>query len=121
VATPHRRVAQLAELWSPKPVVVGSSPAAPASIQLDRSARVAGATGRRERGETRPVVRRIRRFIDEAWSELKKVTWPTREQTRNLTVLVFVISAAVGIYITIFDVAFTELVRLLTLQAGGGQ
>ena len=25
-----------------------------------------------------------------AWSELKKVTWPTREQTRNLTVLVFV-------------------------------
>ena len=121
MATPRRRVAQLAELWSPKPVVVGSSPAAPATIHVDRSVRASGATGRRERGETRPVVRRIRRFIDEAWSELKKVTWPTREQTRNLTVLVFVISAAVGVYITIFDVAFTELVRLLTLQAGGGQ
>ena len=34
----HRRVAQLVELWSPKPVVVGSSPAAPA-IFAQRSRR----------------------------------------------------------------------------------
>ena len=57
---------------------------------------------------------RIRRFINEAWSELKKVSWPTREQTRNLTVLVLVVSAAVGIYITVFDVIFTQAVQLLT-------
>jgi preprotein translocase subunit SecE len=61
-------------------------------------------------------VTRIRRFIDEAWSELKKVTWPTREQVRNLTVLVFVISAAVGVYITVFDLIFTELIRIITVQ-----
>ncbi len=57
---------------------------------------------------------RIRRFIDEAWSELKKVTWPTREQTRNLTVLVLVISAAIGLYITVFDVLFAQVVQFLT-------
>jgi preprotein translocase subunit SecE len=62
-------------------------------------------------------VRRIRRFLEEAISELKKVTWPTREQTRNLTVLVFVISAAVGVYITIFDTAFTALLRFLSPSA----
>ena len=45
----------------------------------------------------------IRRFLDEAWSELKKVSWPTREQTRNLTVLVFAVSFVVGIFITVFD------------------
>jgi preprotein translocase SecE subunit len=50
--------------------------------------------------------RRLRRFMEEAWSELKKVTWPTPEQTRNLTVLVFVISSAVGVYILIFDTVF---------------
>jgi preprotein translocase subunit SecE len=61
-------------------------------------------------------VTRLRRFIDEAWSELKKVTWPTREQVRNLTVLVFVISAAVGVYITVFDLIFTELIRIITVQ-----
>ena len=34
------------------------------------------------------------------------MTWPTREQTRNLTVLVFVISAAVGVFIAFFDALF---------------
>jgi preprotein translocase subunit SecE len=49
---------------------------------------------------------RIRRFIEESWSELKKVTWPTFEQTRNLTVLVFVVSGAVGLFIAVFDAVF---------------
>jgi preprotein translocase subunit SecE len=55
-------------------------------------------------------VSRIRRFFQEAWSELKKVTWPTREQTRNLTVLVFVISTMVGVYIAVFDLIFTQFI-----------
>ena len=56
---------------------------------------------------------RIRRFIDESWSELKKVTWPTREQVRNLTVLVFAVSLAVGTYITVLDLVFARVVALL--------
>ncbi len=56
---------------------------------------------------------RFRRFLGEAWSELKKVTWPTREQTRNLTVLVFVISGLIGVYIAAFDLLFTALVGWL--------
>ena len=55
---------------------------------------------------------RIRRFVDEAWSELKKVSWPTPEQTRNLTVLVFVVSLAVGLYITVLDLGFARVVAL---------
>ncbi len=56
------------------------------------------------------MLTRIRRFVDESWSELKKVTWPTREQTRNLTVLVFVISTMVGVYIAVFDLIFTQFI-----------
>jgi preprotein translocase subunit SecE len=59
-------------------------------------------------------VSRIRRFLDEAWSELKKVTWPTREQTRNLTILVFVISGVVGAFISIVDQVYLAVVRLLS-------
>ncbi len=59
-------------------------------------------------------IRRLRRFMDEAWSELKKVTWPTREQTRNLTVLVFVISSVVGAYIGVFDAGFKLIVAWLS-------
>ena len=54
---------------------------------------------------------RIRRFIEESWSELKKVTWPTREQVRNLTLLVFVISGAVGLFIAVFDIAFDLVIQ----------
>ena len=56
---------------------------------------------------------RIRRYLDEVWSELKKVSWPTREQVRNLTVLVFAVSFSVGLYITVLDGAFQGLVGLL--------
>jgi preprotein translocase subunit SecE len=58
-------------------------------------------------------VTRIRRFLQEAWSELKKVTWPTGEQVRTLTILVFLISLAVGVYITVLDIVFTQAVALL--------
>jgi preprotein translocase subunit SecE len=58
-------------------------------------------------------VSRIRRFIDEALSELKKVSWPTREQVRNLTVLVFAVSFSVGVYITVLDAIFQSVIGLL--------
>ena len=56
---------------------------------------------------------RIRRYFDEVWSELRKVSWPTREHVRNLTVLVFAISLVVGLYITILDTFFREIIAPL--------
>jgi len=58
-------------------------------------------------------VKRIRQFLKESYSELKKVSWPNRQQVRNLTVLVFVISFVVGLYITIADTFFDYVVRFL--------
>jgi preprotein translocase SecE subunit len=49
---------------------------------------------------------RIRRFLAEAVSELRKVSWPTITQTRNLTVLVFTVSFAVGVFVAICDQLF---------------
>jgi preprotein translocase subunit SecE len=60
------------------------------------------------------VRKRIRRYFDEVWSELKKVSWPTRDQVRTLTVLVFAISFVVGLYITVLDQVFQGLLGLLT-------
>jgi preprotein translocase subunit SecE len=59
-------------------------------------------------------VRRLRRYLQESWSELKKVAWPTRDQVRNLTVLVFIVSAAIGIFIAIWDYIFTLVIQLIT-------
>ena len=58
--------------------------------------------------------RRLRRFIDEAWSELKKVSWPTLQQTRSLTLIVFAVSFAVGVFITVVDAIFLNAIKVLS-------
>ena len=60
------------------------------------------------------MIRRIRQYLTESWSELKKVTWPTREHVRNLTILVFVISAIFGLYIGFWDLLWTTALRFIT-------
>ena len=57
---------------------------------------------------------RIRRFIAEAVSELRKVSWPTFVQTRNLTVLVFVVSVAIGLYVLFWDQLFQRVFGFLS-------
>ena len=58
-------------------------------------------------------MKRFRQFIKESWSELKKVSWPNRMQVRNLTVLVFVVSFVVGLYITVADTFFDLVIRFI--------
>jgi preprotein translocase subunit SecE len=50
------------------------------------------------------------RFSQEAWAELRKVTWPTREAVVRLTVIVLIISIVIGIYIFLFDNLFTAAI-----------
>lgn len=45
--------------------------------------------------------------------ELKKVTWPTKDQTFRLTVIVIGISLIIGVYIGIIDVLLTKGLELL--------
>ena len=58
-------------------------------------------------------MKRLRRYFDEVWSELKKVSWPTREQVRNLTVLVFAISFIIAVNITLLDTTFRGCVTVI--------
>jgi len=57
--------------------------------------------------------RGVTKFLEEAWSELKKVAWPTREATVNMTVLVILISLAIGIYIWIADKIFSTAFEII--------
>ena len=49
----------------------------------------------------------IVQFAQECWSELQKVTWPSRETVVRLTLIVIVISALIAAYIFLFDNIFT--------------
>jgi preprotein translocase SecE subunit len=59
-------------------------------------------------------VTRIRRFLQESVAELRKVAWPTLEQTRNLTVLVFTVSLAVGAFVLFFDQLFQGVIGFIS-------
>ena len=49
-------------------------------------------------------------FSREAWQELRKVTWPSRETVLRLTLIVLVISALIAVYIFAFDNLFTIVI-----------
>ena len=53
------------------------------------------------------------RFLHEVVLELKKVTWPTREETVKLTVVVIIISILVGAFIGGLDSLFLKITTLL--------
>jgi len=52
-------------------------------------------------------------FLKEVRNELKKVTWPTREQVIKLTIVVVVISLVFGIYIGGLDLVLTQATGLI--------
>lgn len=52
-------------------------------------------------------------FIQQVRGELTKVTWPTRKQTMEMTVVVVVVSAIIGVYITGLDALFTRVTQFL--------
>jgi preprotein translocase subunit SecE len=49
------------------------------------------------------------RFVGEAFSELRRVTWPNREETTRLTIMVIAVSAAVGVFLGLVDLIFSQL------------
>ncbi len=53
------------------------------------------------------------RFIREVIGELKKVTWPTREETMKLTAVVIALSVIVGIFIGGLDAILIQVQKLV--------
>jgi len=49
-----------------------------------------------------PIVR-SRAFLEECWAELRKVHWPTREETRAATIAVIIGVIVVGAYLGVID------------------
>ena len=56
---------------------------------------------------------RIKKYINETIGELRKVTWPTRREATNLTLIVLAVTIAVGFYLGLADFIFTRFFALL--------
>jgi preprotein translocase subunit SecE len=49
------------------------------------------------------------RVFGEVVSELRRVTWPTRQETMRLTLMVLAVSATVGLFLGAVDMGFARL------------
>lgn len=55
-----------------------------------------------------------KRFLSSISDELKKVTWPTRKKTIQLTLTVFTICLIVGLYVGIIDFLLAKVLEIVT-------
>ena len=56
---------------------------------------------------------RLVRYFKETRAELRKVSWPTRKQATNLTLIVLAVTVAMAIFLGAVDLLFASLLRLL--------
>lgn len=96
---------------------VASAPSPrPATPPAPRPAKPATPKGKEQETKSGALAERtgrIRKIFDDTRAEMKKITWPDRETTRNLTIVVIGISIALGILLGGMDYVLFQLFEAL--------
>ncbi len=53
------------------------------------------------------------RMFGDVVSELRRVTWPTRQETMRLSLMVIAVSATIGAFLGIIDIGFGRLLSAI--------
>jgi preprotein translocase subunit SecE len=61
----------------------------------------------------RDVVPRTVTFLQEVWSELKKVHWPSRKETYAATAVVLVVIGIISLYLGLVDLALSTVIQAI--------
>jgi preprotein translocase subunit SecE len=59
------------------------------------------------------MIERLKLFLSETRTELKKVTWPTREELRESTYVVIISTFIVTIFVGVVDQILSRIIRLV--------
>lgn len=96
---------------APAPRAAASSSSAPVKTPKPAPAKTKDAEAKpnafAERGN------RVRKIFDDTRAEMKKITWPDRETTRNLTIVVIGISIVLGIMLGGIDYVLFQVFEAL--------
>lgn len=65
------------------------------------------------------ILKATQRFTEEVQVEMRRVTWPDREQLRNATAVILVFVLILAAIIGAMDAVFAALVRLIVRTFGG--
>ncbi|MFH1255333.1 MAG: preprotein translocase subunit SecE [bacterium] len=58
-------------------------------------------------------MQKIINYLKASIEEMKKVSWPTKKETYNYTILVISISVGVALFLGLFDIIFTKALEYL--------
>lgn len=61
----------------------------------------------------------VTRYWKETRGELRKVTWPTRDESQRLTAIVIGVTIAFALFLWVFDLLFSNVIQLLIEQLIG--
>ncbi len=73
------------------------------------------ASGRKKGGPKKQRIT-VKQFLTEVQAEMRKVTWPTRQEVTSYTVVVLMVVILVGSFVFGFDHLFTWLVKVIILR-----
>ncbi|MEN8154893.1 MAG: preprotein translocase subunit SecE [Acidobacteriota bacterium] len=57
------------------------------------------------------IFKRIGNYLTEVKGELKKVTWPTKNDLIKTTIAVFISSLIFGVFLFLVDMAFSKVIN----------
>ena len=73
----------------------------------------AKAAGAKKTQQSQGFAARPRRFARDVQGELKRVSWPNRDQLRQSTAVVLIIVLVLALYVAAWDIVFKTLARLI--------
>jgi preprotein translocase subunit SecE len=88
----------LVEHRSPKPGVAGSIPAGPAIFRNETDS---------------AMLERFKNYLAETRVEMKKVTWPTKNELKDATRVVVVTSILLTVFIGVVDQILSGIIKLV--------
>ena len=59
------------------------------------------------------IIDRIREYLKDTPGVIRKLSWPTREQATNLTLIVLAVTAVMAAFLGALDFVFAQLIRLI--------
>ncbi len=96
----------------PKKPVVPTKPAAPVNPRLAEAQRRAQAMAKGPKATPQ-------QFFEEAWTELKKTSWPNRDVLTKSTTVVLVLVVAVAVWVGGLDALLTAVTTNLHIFSAG--
>jgi preprotein translocase subunit SecE len=67
----------------------------------------------KEKKETRKKPNAIQRYFGETIAELRKVSWPTRKEAMNLTVIVLIVMVTMSFVLGFLDFVYSRVFALI--------